>query len=93
MKETLNTTTTESTAFTLAMSADAKIKVSSDFVGAVWLEYLIPDESVWGVEPGTVSDKDNSFEVVSNDATVQYRFAAKIQAGSAVCYIDGTEVV
>lgn len=92
MKETLTTETATSPAVTLSGNADAKVKVSADFIGAVWLESLIPDESTWGIEPGSVNDGDNAFEVVSNDATIQYRFNSKIQAGSAVCYIDGTEV-
>jgi hypothetical protein len=92
MKETLTSETATSTAVTLSGNADAKVRVSSDFVGAVWIEFLIPGETVWGIEPGSVAPGDNSFELVSNDATVQYRFNSHITDGSAVVYIDGTEV-
>lgn len=93
MKATLTSEASHSGFFTLAGNSDVKIKTSSDFVGATWLEFLIPDEEGTGIESDSVSDKDNAFEIVSNDASIQYRFGSRITAGSAVCYVDGTEVV
>lgn len=91
MKANITAAAPTSNPFTATYSVD--VKVGGVFTGAVWLESQAPGETTWEIVPGTVSDRPNQYRLDILDSTIQYRFNSNITSGTAVGYVDATEVV